>query len=63
MAKNKKEKAAWEKYVISLGFKWDKKNYQYFKPGNFGSKVTVEMIVKRLFHVNKNDKVFYSNLV
>lgn len=62
MAKTKKE-AGWETYVKSLGFKWNKEKGQYVKAGNFGSSVTVEAFVKRLFHITKNKEVVHSNFV
>lgn len=54
---------AWEKYIKKLGFKYNKTEGRYIKPGNFGSKVTVETFMKRLFHITKNGDVVFSDFV
>lgn len=54
---------AWEKYIKELGFKYNESEGRYIKPGNFGSKVTVETFMKGLFHITKNSEVVFSNFV
>lgn len=54
---------AWEKHIKELGFKYNKSEGRYIKSGNFGSKVTVEMFMKKLFHITKNNKIVFSNFV
>ena len=53
----------YKRYLSDQGFMWSEKNEDWRKGLGFGRSIKVAMIMKGLFEIKKNDKIFFSHFV